>query len=100
MLGPRQDPDLHDRKGCPNSLKYIPGRVSFVIRNCIDLTRMATGLESWVSNPDETHGPLISITSWALCSVAAGFLVLRLSIRQNQGKLWLDDCVLGISWVS
>jgi hypothetical protein len=61
---------------------------------------MATGLENWVSNPNETHGPLISITAWVLCGVAAGFLVLRLCIRHNQGKIWLDDCVLSISWVS
>jgi hypothetical protein len=24
---------------------------------------------------------------------------LRLSIRQQQGKLWLDDLVLGTGWV-
>jgi hypothetical protein len=42
---------------------------------------------------------LMSIATWSLTGVAAGFLLLRLCIRQNQGKLWLDDVVLGISWV-
>lgn len=57
-------------------------------------------LDSWVSRPDETHGPLVSVAVWSLTGVAGGFLFLRLCIRQTQGKLWLDDLVLGTSWVS
>jgi hypothetical protein len=56
--------------------------------------------DTWVSRPGETTGPLMSITGWSLCGVAAMFLVSRLCIRQHQGKLWLDDYVLGVSWVS
>jgi hypothetical protein len=56
-------------------------------------------LDGWVSNPNETHGPLVSVVVWTLTGVAGGFLILRLSIRQQQGKLWLDDLVLGTSWV-
>jgi hypothetical protein len=61
---------------------------------------MSTGFENWVSNPDETHGPVISVAGWSLCAVSASFLAFRLCIRRNQGKLWIDDVVLGISWVS
>lgn len=56
--------------------------------------------ESWVSNPDESNGPLMSVVTWSLVSVAAAFLIPRLLIRQRQGKLWLDDCTLIVSWVS
>jgi hypothetical protein len=56
--------------------------------------------ESWVSNPDESHGPLMSVVTWSLLSVAGAFLTFRLFIRKSQGKLWLDDCALVISWVS
>lgn len=56
--------------------------------------------DSWVSNPDESHGPLMSVVTWSLVSVAAAFLIPRLCIRQRQGKLWLDDCTLVVSWVS
>jgi hypothetical protein len=56
-------------------------------------------LDTWVSNPNETHGPLVSRVLWALTGVSGLFLILRLSIRQQQGKLWLDDLVLGTSWV-
>lgn len=55
--------------------------------------------DNWVSNPSENNGPLLSITVWCLTAVAAAFMFLRLFIRQSQGKLWLDDFVLGISWV-
>lgn len=61
---------------------------------------MASQFENWVSRPEETRGPLVSITIWSLTAVAAVFLFVRLSIRQNQGKLWLDDLVLAVSWVS
>jgi hypothetical protein len=60
---------------------------------------MATPYDNWVSNPDESHGPLMSVAVWSLTGIAAGFLFLRLFIRQSQGKLWLDDLVLTISWV-
>jgi len=56
--------------------------------------------DSWVSNPDESHGPLMSVVTWSLVSVSAVFLFSRLYIRQRQGKLWLDDCTLSVSWVS
>ncbi|XP_014552832.1 hypothetical protein COCVIDRAFT_29836 [Bipolaris victoriae FI3] len=55
--------------------------------------------ESWVSNPDESNGPLMSVVTWSLVSVAAAFLIPRLLIRQRQGKLWLDDCTLIVSWI-
>lgn len=55
---------------------------------------------SWVSNPGETNGPLMSITSWSICGFSAIFLCLRLGIRQHKGKIWLDDWAIGISWVS
>jgi hypothetical protein len=55
---------------------------------------------SWVSNPEESHGPLMSVVTWSLVSIAGAFLVVRLWIRQHQRKLWLDDCTLFISWVS
>lgn len=35
-----------------------------------------------------------------MLGVSAVFLFVRLYIRQSQGKLWLDDLALGISWVS
>lgn len=56
-------------------------------------------LDSWVSNPDETRGPMLTVVVWTLTGVAGGFLILRLFIRQQQGKLWLDDLVLSTSWV-
>ena len=56
-------------------------------------------LDSWVSNPDETRGPMLTVVVWTLTGVAGGFLILRLFIRQQQKKLWLDDLVLSISWV-
>jgi hypothetical protein len=57
-------------------------------------------MDTYISKPGETHGPLMSITCWSLTAIALVFLVLRLCIRQSQGKLWLDDGALGISWVS
>jgi hypothetical protein len=56
--------------------------------------------ESWISNPKETHGPLMSVVTWSLVSVSGAFLIPRLYVRHRQGKLWLDDCTLAISWVS
>jgi nicotinamide riboside transporter PnuC len=56
--------------------------------------------DSWVSNPKESHGPLMSVVTWSLVAVAGTFLIVRLFIRQHQRKLWLDDCTLVISWVS
>lgn len=35
-----------------------------------------------------------------MLGVSAAFLFVRLYIRQSQGKLWLDDLALSISWVS
>ena len=32
--------------------------------------------------------------------VATVFLFTRYAIRKTQSKLWLDDLILGISWVS
>lgn len=59
-----------------------------------------TNFDTWTSNPEESHGPLMSAVTWSLVSVAGGFLCVRLWIRQHQGKLWFDDCTLLISWVS
>jgi len=58
-----------------------------------------SGIENWVSNPKETHGPLMSVVTWSLLSVAAAFLFPRLYIRWRQGKLWLDDCTLVVAWI-
>ncbi|OAK93865.1 hypothetical protein IQ06DRAFT_287418 [Phaeosphaeriaceae sp. SRC1lsM3a] len=55
--------------------------------------------DSWVSNPAENNGPLMSVVTWCLVSVAGAFLAVRLWIRQHQGKIWLDDCTLVVSWV-
>jgi hypothetical protein len=57
-------------------------------------------LENLISRPGESTGPLMSITCWCLVGVSAGFLLVRVSIRKSQGKLWLDDLILGVSWVS
>jgi hypothetical protein len=61
---------------------------------------MSTQFDNWHSNPDETHGPLMSISTWTLGGVSFAFLVIRCWIRQNQKKFWFDDGVLMISWVS
>ena len=58
-----------------------------------------SSLPNWVSNPSESHGPLMSIGAWSMLGVSTVFLFVRLYIRQSQGKLWLDDLALGISWV-
>lgn len=55
---------------------------------------------NWVSNPSETHGPLMTVANWTLTGIAAGFLVLRLYVRYLKGKLWIDDLILAASWVS
>jgi hypothetical protein len=55
--------------------------------------------DNWVSNPAEDHGPLMSITFWSLTAISLVFLTVRLSIRQHQGKIWIDDLLLTISWV-
>lgn len=57
-------------------------------------------ISTWVSNPEENNGPLMSVVTWSLVAIAGAFLAVRLSIRQHQGKLWLDDCTLVVSWVS
>ena len=57
-------------------------------------------MKSWVSNPEENNGPLMSVVTWCLVSVAGTFLAVRLWIRQHQSQLWIDDCTLVISWVS
>ncbi|KAJ4384920.1 hypothetical protein N0V86_000524 [Didymella sp. IMI 355093] len=54
--------------------------------------------DNWVSNPAEDHGPLMSITFWTLTGLAFVFLFVRLWIRHHQGKLWIDDLLLTISW--
>jgi hypothetical protein len=61
---------------------------------------MSSQVDNWVSNPNETHGPLMSTACWSLGGVAFSFLVVRSFIRQSQGKLWVDDIVLATSWVS
>jgi hypothetical protein len=43
---------------------------------------------------------MMSVVTWCLVSIAGAFLAARLWIRQHQGKLWLDDCTLVVSWVS
>jgi hypothetical protein len=60
---------------------------------------MSSQLDSWISKPDEDNGPLMNIASYSLVGVSAAFLAVRLWIRQSQSKLWLDDAVLGLSWV-
>lgn len=57
-------------------------------------------IDSWVSNPAESHGPLMAVVTWCLVSISGAFLAVRLFIRQKQGKLWLDDYALIVSWVS
>jgi hypothetical protein len=57
-------------------------------------------MENWVSNPEETHGPLMVGSIWALTGISGAFLALRLYIRRNVGKLWIDDILLILAWVS
>lgn len=57
-------------------------------------------MKGWISNPEETHGPLMAISLWALTGVSAVFLVLRFGIRLNLGNLWMDDLVVLLGWVS
>lgn len=59
----------------------------------------ASPYENWVSNPAQDNGPLMSIAFWSLTAVSLAFLILRLCIRQYQGKIWIDDLLLTISWV-
>lgn len=59
-----------------------------------------SSIDSWVSNPAENNGPLMSVVTWCMVSVAGAFLAIRLWIRMTQGKLWLDDYTLVVSWVS
>jgi hypothetical protein len=61
---------------------------------------MSSPIENWVSNPDEDRGPLMTVVTWSLFGIATCFLAVRYYLRQTQGKLWLDDALLGISWVS
>lgn len=61
---------------------------------------MATFGENWVSNPAESHSTLLSTGAWSMFGVATVFLFTRFYIRRTQAKLWLDDLILGISWVS
>jgi hypothetical protein len=60
---------------------------------------MSTPYDTWISNPNENNGPQMAIATWSLAGVSAVFLAFRLYIRQSQGKVWLDDVALGISWV-
>ncbi|KAF3041283.1 hypothetical protein E8E12_002732 [Didymella heteroderae] len=55
--------------------------------------------ENLVSNPAEDNGPLMSITFWSLTAVSLAFLTVRLCIRQQQGKIWIDDILLSLSWL-
>lgn len=61
---------------------------------------MSSQMENWVSNPEETHGPLMAGSIWALTGTSGTFLALRLFIRRNVGKLWMDDILLILAWVS
>jgi len=61
---------------------------------------MSSPIENWVSNPDEDRAPLMTSVTWSLFAIATCFLAVRYYLRQTQGKLWLDDALLGISWVS
>jgi len=59
---------------------------------------LSSPYDNWVSNPVEDHGPLMSVTVWSLTTVSLTLLVVRLCIRQHQGKIWIDDLLLTISW--
>jgi hypothetical protein len=61
---------------------------------------MSTQFDNWQSNPDETHGPLMSVSCWCLGGISFAFLVVRCAIRYKQKKFWFDDGVLVVSWVS
>ncbi|CAI6339848.1 unnamed protein product [Periconia digitata] len=56
-------------------------------------------IDSWIQNPAENNGPLMSVVTWCLVSVAGTCLATRLGIRQYQGQLWFDDATLVISWL-
>lgn len=61
---------------------------------------MSTQLENLKSNPAEDNGPLMSIATWCLVGVSGAFLIVRLIIQKSQRRLWIDDLLLGLSWVS
>ena len=98
------------------NLTLVPGQHRIVVRSRWSLSKapgtfVASVLiipdsiqmdyfNSWVSNPEENNGPLMSVVTWCLVLVAGTFLAARIWIRQHQGKLWLDDCTLVVSWVS
>jgi len=61
---------------------------------------MSNQFQSWKSNPDETHAPLMGITLWSLGGISFAFLAVRCYIRRRQKKFWYDDGLLVVSWVS
>lgn len=92
-LAPAQYPEKL-RRPEESSRKFV-----VYILSTSDSTQMDL-LDAYVSNPAENNGPLMSVVTWCLVSVSGIFLAIRLWIRQSQGKMWLDDCLLIISWVS
>lgn len=101
----RPDPHhvRHKLDPCPGSAPYCHEKPLESVVPSISLISepiQMADISSWVSNPGESNGPLMSVVTWCLVAVSGTFLGVRLWIRQNAGKLWIDDCTLGIAWVS
>ena len=90
LVGHKPDP-------CPG-LSEAPGTLVASVLLIPDSIQMDS-FDSWVSNPKENNGPLMSVVTWCLVSVAGAFLAVRLWIRSHHGQLWIDDCTLVASWV-
>ena len=57
-------------------------------------------MENWTSNPNENRGPLLAGTMWGLFTLATIFVGLRLYARMAHARLWHDDTLMILGWVS
>lgn len=49
----------------------------------------------------EDLGPRILMTTWSITGLAFAFLIVRLACKlHTKRRLWWDDYVLAVSWVS
>jgi hypothetical protein len=50
---------------------------------------------------DDDRGPNILATTWALTGLSGIFLAVRIGCKlRTKRRLWWDDHVLAVSWVS
>ncbi len=53
------------------------------------------------AQPHDDLGPRLDAVNWSLTTLAAVFLVLRIYCKvSRRGRLWWDDGILVVSWVS